>query len=85
LRAVATRGLGQEHTLHAILGAGGILTLWFLVLVWIKSFSAKPLSVFLYLEGGETLDEFLHQFPSVKSEQAIAALVSGAGGTYGKD
>ncbi len=42
----------------------------------------KPL--FDYLEGGETLDEFLHQFPSVKREQAIAAQVSGAGGTYGK-
>jgi len=42
----------------------------------------KPL--FDYLEGGETLDEFRHQFPSVKREQAIAALVSGAGGTYGK-
>ena len=41
-------------------------------------------SLFDYLEGGETLDEFLHQFPSVKREQAIAALVSGAGGTYGK-
>ena len=31
-------------------------------------------SLFDYLEGGETLDEFLHQFPSVKREQAIAAL-----------
>ena len=31
-------------------------------------------SVFDYLEGGETIDEFLHQFPSVKREQAIAAL-----------
>ena len=27
-----------------------------------------------YLEGGETLDEFLRQFPSVKREQAVAAL-----------
>jgi uncharacterized protein (DUF433 family) len=27
-----------------------------------------------YLEGGETLDEFLRQFPSVKREQALAAL-----------
>ena len=27
-----------------------------------------------YLEGGETLDEFLKQFPGVKREQAIAAL-----------
>ncbi|HWM79338.1 MAG TPA: hypothetical protein VNS56_17285 [Methylomirabilota bacterium] len=26
------------------------------------------------MESGETLDEFLHQFPSVKREQAIAAL-----------
>ena len=31
-------------------------------------------SLFDYLEGGETLDEFLHQFPSVKRKQAIAAL-----------
>jgi uncharacterized protein (DUF433 family) len=31
-------------------------------------------SLFDYLEGGETLDEFLRQFPSVKREQATAAL-----------
>ena len=31
-------------------------------------------SLFDYLEGGETLDEFLHQFPSVKRDQTIAAL-----------
>ena len=31
-------------------------------------------SLFDYLEGGETLDEFLRQFPSVKREQTIAAL-----------
>ena len=31
-------------------------------------------SLFDYLEGGETLDEFLHQFPTVKREQALAAL-----------
>jgi uncharacterized protein (DUF433 family) len=31
-------------------------------------------SLFDHLEGGETVDEFLHQFPSVKREQAIAAL-----------
>src|SRR5947209_6265148 len=31
-------------------------------------------SLFDYLEGGETLDEFLHQFPSVKRDQALAAL-----------
>ncbi len=31
-------------------------------------------SLFDYLEGGETLDEFLRQFPSVKREQALAAL-----------
>ena len=30
--------------------------------------------LFDYLEGGETLDEFLRQFPSVKRDQAIAAL-----------
>jgi uncharacterized protein (DUF433 family) len=27
-----------------------------------------------YLEGGETLDEFLKQFPGVTREQAVAAL-----------
>ncbi len=31
-------------------------------------------SLFDYLEGGETLDEFLRQFPSVKRAQAVAAL-----------
>ena len=31
-------------------------------------------SLFEYLEGGETLDEFLRQFPSVSREQAVAAL-----------
>jgi len=31
-------------------------------------------SLFDYLDGGETLEEFLHQFPSVTREQAIAAL-----------
>jgi len=31
-------------------------------------------ALFDYLEGGETLDDFLKQFPSVRREQAIAAL-----------
>jgi len=31
-------------------------------------------TLFDYLDGGDTLDEFLHQFPSVKREQALAAL-----------
>lgn len=31
-------------------------------------------SLFDYLEGGETLDRFLHQFPSVSKEQARATL-----------
>jgi len=31
-------------------------------------------SLFDYLEGGDTLNEFLRQFPSVRREQAIAAL-----------
>jgi uncharacterized protein (DUF433 family) len=31
-------------------------------------------SLFDYLEGGETVDEFLRQFPSVRREQAIALL-----------
>lgn len=31
-------------------------------------------SLFDYLEGGDNLEEFLHQFPSVKREQAVALL-----------
>ncbi len=31
-------------------------------------------SLFDYLEGGESIDEFLGQFPSVKREAAIAVL-----------
>jgi uncharacterized protein (DUF433 family) len=31
-------------------------------------------TLFDYLEGGDTLDEFLRQFPSVRRGQAIAAL-----------
>ena len=31
-------------------------------------------SLFDYLEGGETIDEFLKQFPSVSKDQARAAL-----------
>lgn len=31
-------------------------------------------SLFDYLQGSETLEEFLHQFPSVKREQTIAVL-----------
>ncbi|MDT8370123.1 MAG: DUF433 domain-containing protein [Longimicrobiales bacterium] len=31
-------------------------------------------SLFDYLEGGETLDEFLRQFPSVTRNHAMAAL-----------
>ena len=31
-------------------------------------------SLFDYIEGGDTLDEFLRQFPSVRREQAVAAL-----------
>jgi len=30
--------------------------------------------LFEYLERGETLDEFLHQFPSVTREQALGVL-----------
>lgn len=32
-------------------------------------------SLFDYLEGGETLDRFLDQFPSVSKQQALTALV----------
>jgi uncharacterized protein (DUF433 family) len=31
-------------------------------------------TLFDYLEGGDSLDEFLHQFPSVTRAQSIAAL-----------
>ena len=31
-------------------------------------------TLFDYLEGGDTLDEFLRQFPTVTREQAVAAL-----------
>lgn len=31
-------------------------------------------SLFDYLEGGDTLEEFLRQFPAVKREQAITVL-----------
>ena len=31
-------------------------------------------ALFDYLEGGDTLDEFLEQYPGVSREQAIAAL-----------
>ena len=31
-------------------------------------------ALFDYLEGGETLDQFLDQFPSVSKQQAVAAL-----------
>ncbi len=31
-------------------------------------------TLFDYIEGGETLEEFLAQFPSVNRDQAIAAL-----------
>jgi uncharacterized protein (DUF433 family) len=31
-------------------------------------------SLFDYLEGGESLDEFLRQFPSVRRDQAARAL-----------
>jgi len=33
-------------------------------------------ALFDYLEGGETLDEFLRQFPSVTRERAVAVLDS---------
>ena len=33
-------------------------------------------SLFDYIEGGETLDEFLRQFPSVTREQAVDTIKS---------
>ncbi len=41
-------------------------------------------SLFDYLEGGETLDEFLRQFPSVTREQAVAALDLAQGVSVGQ-
>jgi uncharacterized protein (DUF433 family) len=35
-------------------------------------------TLFDYLEGGDTLDEFLDHFPTVTREQAIAALELGS-------
>jgi uncharacterized protein (DUF433 family) len=35
-------------------------------------------SLINYLEGGETIDEFLDQFPSVKREQVVGFLRQGA-------
>lgn len=34
-------------------------------------------SLFDYLEGGDALDEFLDDFPSVAREQAVAAIALG--------
>jgi uncharacterized protein (DUF433 family) len=34
-------------------------------------------TLFDYLEGGDTLDEFLRPFPSVRRDQAAAVLESG--------
>ena len=34
-------------------------------------------TLFDYLEGGDTLDEFLNDFPSVSRDQAVAALKMG--------
>jgi len=34
-------------------------------------------SLYDYLEGGDSLDEFLRDFPSVSREQAVAALELG--------
>lgn len=31
-------------------------------------------SLFDYIEGGDTLDEFVRQFPSVRREQAVGVL-----------
>jgi uncharacterized protein (DUF433 family) len=36
-------------------------------------------SLFDHPEGGESIDEFLHQFPSVKREFAIAVLDANSG------
>jgi uncharacterized protein (DUF433 family) len=41
-------------------------------------------TLFDYIEGGETLQEFLQQFPSVKREQAIAVLETAFASITGK-
>lgn len=40
--------------------------------------------LFDYLEAGETLDEFLRQFPTVGREQALAVLESAKRATVGE-
>jgi uncharacterized protein (DUF433 family) len=40
----------------------------------LKSNVVPVQSLFDYLEAGDTIDDFLRQFPTVKREQAIAAL-----------
>ena len=41
-------------------------------------------SLFDYLEGNETLGEFLYQFPSVSREQAVAVLTLAQESLLGK-
>lgn len=41
-------------------------------------------SLFDYLEGGETVDEFLDQFPSVSKKQALAAVDLACGHVLGR-
>lgn len=42
-------------------------------------------NLFDYLEAGDSLDEFLEQFPSVTREQAIAALEIAKSAVVGDD
>ena len=64
-------------------------------LVWInpERMGGEPLfyasrvpiiSLFYYLGGGETLDEFLYQFPGVTREQALGVLDLALRGLIGK-
>ena len=41
-------------------------------------------SLFDYLEGGATIDEFIEQFPTVQREQALAALSTLRPGQLGR-
>ncbi len=41
-------------------------------------------TLYEYLEGGDSLDEFLNDFPSVRRDQAIAALELGREMTEGR-
>jgi uncharacterized protein (DUF433 family) len=74
-----------DQTAAIVLGTGGMITMMKIeqIVQDPEILSGTPVfrgtrvpmrSLFDYLEGGDTLDEFLRQFPSVQREQAIALL-----------